>query len=161
MTAVPYICKYYTEPLPDLSPLHCFLNFITGVVNSILSHITPIFYTLLSLYLIMWPPRSSQLSRSNSQSFSPLLPQQVSYVLSTLSKKWLGGWIITVNTTYSRISYLFSKGWFFKYHRIHSCCLKPFHLPPTTYHKKRVGRTCEHQGTSWKMKPTNKGTTNS
>ena len=47
------MCKYYTELLSDLIPLHCFLNFIPGVVNSILSHITPIFYTLLSLYLII------------------------------------------------------------------------------------------------------------
>ena len=35
-----------------------------------------------------------------------------------------------------RISYLFSKGWHFKYDRMHSCSLKPFHLPPPTYHKK-------------------------
>ena len=134
--AVPYICKYYTEPLPNLSPIHCFLNFITGVVNSILSHITPIFYPLLSLYLIIWPPTSSHFSRSNSQSF-PAHPKQESYLLSTLSKKWLGGWIITVNTTYIQsISYLFSKGWCFKYDIIHSSCLKPFRLPPTTYHKK-------------------------
>ena len=65
-----------------------------------------------------------------------------------------------VNTIHiQRISYLFSKGWYFKYHIIHSCCLKTLHLPPTTYHKK-VGRSCEHQDTSWKRKPTNKGTTN-
>ena len=49
--ADPYICIYYTEALPDLSTLHCFLNFIIGVVKSILSHIIPIFYPLLSLYL--------------------------------------------------------------------------------------------------------------
>ena len=35
-----------------------------------------------------------------------------------------------------RISYFFSKGWYFKYHRIHSSYLKPFRFPPTTYHKK-------------------------
>ena len=34
-----------------------------------------------------------------------------------------------------RNSYLFSKGWYFKYHIIHSS-LKPFCLSPTTYHKK-------------------------
>ena len=134
ITAFSYICRYYTELLPDLSPLHCFLNFITGVVNSILSHIIHIFYPLLWLYLIIWPPTSSQLSRSNSQSFPH---QYESYLLSTLSKKWLGGWIIVVNTIHiQRISYLFSKGWYFKYHIIQSCCLKPFRLPPTTYHKK-------------------------
>ena len=56
-------------PLPDLSSLPCFLNFTTVVVNSILSHTTPIFYPLLSLYLIIWPPTSSLLSRSKSQYF--------------------------------------------------------------------------------------------
>ena len=117
-----------------MSPLHCFLNFITVVVNSILSHITPIFYLLLSLYLIIWPSTSSLLSRSNSGSF---LTQQESYLFSTLSKKWLVGWIITVNTIHiQRISHLFSKGRYFKYHRIHSSYLKTFPIPPTTYHKK-------------------------
>ena len=67
-----------------------------------------------------------------------------------------------VNTIYiQRISYLFSKGWYFKYHLIYSCSLKPFCLPPTSYHKKRIGRSYEHQDTSWKRKPTNKGNTNS
>ena len=132
--AVPYICKCYTEPLPDLSPLHCFLSFITVVVNSILSHTTPIFYPLLPLYLIIWPPTSSQLSRSNSQSFPG---KQESYLFSTLSKNWLGGWIIMVHTIHiQRIPYLFSTGWYFKYHRIHSCCLKPFCLLPPNENKK-------------------------
>ena len=136
--AVPYICKYYTEPIPDIRPLLCFLNFVTGMVKSILSHVTPMFYLLLSLYLIIWPPTSSQLSRSNSQSFPPTPAlQQESYLLSTLSKKWLGGWIITVNTIHiQRVAYLFSKGLCFKYHRIYSCSLKPFILSHITYDKK-------------------------
>ena len=130
--AVPYIYKYYTEPLSDLSPLHCFLNFITGMVHSILSHITPIFYPLLSLYLVIWPPTRSMLSRSNSQS-SP--GQQESYLLYTLSKKWLVGWNITVNTMLiQRISYLFSTCWYFKSHKILFHCLNPFCLYPATDH---------------------------
>ena len=35
-----------------------------------------------------------------------------------------------------RISYLFSMGLYLKYHIIHTCCLKPFCLPPPTDHKK-------------------------
>ena len=34
------------------------------------------------------------------------------------------------------------------------------HRPEKAYHKKRVGRSWEHQDTSWKRKPTNKGNTN-
>ena len=34
------------------------------------------------------------------------------------------------------------------------------HIPELAYHKKRVGRSREHQDTSWKKKPTNKGNTN-
>ena len=46
-----------------------------------------------------------------------------------------------VNTTLiQRISYLFSTGWYFKYHRIHSHCLKPSCLPPPTDHKKKKSR---------------------
>ena len=125
------------DPAPtNLSPLHCFLDFITGVVYSIPWHITPIFYPLLSFYLIIWPPQPhSFLDPADNPSPSP--PQQESYYLSTLFKKWLGGWIFTVNSIYiQRLSYLFSKGWYFKYHIIHSCSLKPFCLPPTAYHKK-------------------------
>ena len=44
-----------------------------------------------------------------------------------------------------RISYFFSKVWYFKYHIIQSCSLKPFRLPLKIYHKKRIGRSCEHQ----------------
>ena len=103
---------------------------------TILSHTTLIFYPLLSLYIIISPPTNSLLSRSNSQSFPTLLYQE-SYLLSTLSKKWLVGWNITVNTIHTqRISYLFSTGWHFKYHRIHSRCIKPLCLPPPTAHKK-------------------------
>ena len=51
-----------------------------------------------------------------------------------------------VNTIHIQsISYLFSKSWYFKYHIIHSCCLKPFCLPPSTDNKKRVGRSCEQR----------------
>ena len=34
------------------------------------------------------------------------------------------------------------------------------HSPEEAYHKKRVGRSWEHQDTSWKRKPTNKGNIN-
>ena len=34
------------------------------------------------------------------------------------------------------------------------------HSPEKAYRKKRVGRSWEHQDTSWKRKPTNKGITN-
>ena len=75
---VPYNCKYYTAALSDLISLHCFRNFNSVGVNSIISNTTPIFYPLLSLYLIIWPPISSLLSRSNSQ---PLAPAQ-QYLIS-------------------------------------------------------------------------------
>ena len=94
------------------------------------------------------------------------LPKEESSLLSTLSTKCPGWWNITINAIYiRRIPYLFSKGWYFKYHTIHSCSLKPFHLPPTTYHKtkKRVGRNWVGRTPGYLLeeKHTNKGNTNS
>ena len=92
------------------------------------------------------------------------LPKKESSLLSTLSTKCPGGWNITINAIYiRRIPYLFSKGWYFKYHTIHSCSLKPFHLPPTTYHQKRVGRNWVGRTPGYLLeeKHTNKGNTNS
>ena len=38
-------------------------------------------------------------------------------------------------STYAAI-FVLHPGWYFKYHRIHFCCLKPFCLPPLYDHKK-------------------------
>ena len=76
---------------------------------------------------------------------------------------WLNIYILKINIYIQRIPYLFSKGWYFKYHTIHSCSLKPFHLPPTTYHQKRVGRNWVGRTSGYLLeeKHTNKGNTNS
>ena len=68
-----------------------------------------LFFHTLQLFSTLYSHFTSESDLAQAHSFldqthNPSSPQQESYLLSTLSKKWLDGWIITVNTIYIQSS---------------------------------------------------------